>query len=190
MDNKKMLDVLSHALHLLPGLMAVRELWSSLIVNRRKPWTYRAFTSFPHDGENFRICLHRFATCDEMESFLHPHPWPGAFIILQGQYLMNLGQSADRISKPTDVARILLGPGSSYAITNPLTWHSVTPIEECFTVMVNGTPWDTQTVAHTEVRTTKGKDLDSMTSEDLDAHFEIFRRLWSEYFHRREALNG
>lgn len=177
MDNDKMLETLSAAMAKLPDLMNRRNEWSSLIVNRRKPWTYRAFTTFEHGGRNFRVCLHRFETCDERESFLHPHPWPGVFLILQGSYIMNVGYSADRFSKPAGVTKIVLATGSKYAITDPLTWHSVTPLEECYTVMVNGTPWDTQTVAHTEVRTTKGKDLDSMSSEDLSAHFAKFSSL-------------
>lgn len=177
MDNKTMLEVLSAATVALPSLMARRDRWSSLIVNRRKPWTYRVFTNFEHGGRNFRVCLHRFETCDEQESFLHPHPWPGAFLILQGSYIMNVGYSADRLSKPAGVTKVILAAGSQYAITNPLTWHSVTPLEECYTLMVNGEPWDVQTVAHTEIRTTKGKDLDSMSVEDLSAHFATFRRL-------------
>lgn len=177
MDNEKVLGTLSAAMVALPGLMERRDQWSSLIVNRRKPWTYRAFTNFEHRGQKFRICLHRFEVCDEKESFLHPHPWPGAFWILRGSYIMNIGYSADRFSKPASVAKLVLTAGSKYAITNPLTWHSVTPREECYTVMVNGEPWDTGTVAHTEVRTTKGKDLDSMSVEDLSAHFATFRRL-------------
>ena len=55
--------------------------WDSLIVNRRKPHTYRAFT---FDGD-LRICLHRFEPCEASEAFMHPHPWPGAFLVLDGQ---------------------------------------------------------------------------------------------------------
>lgn len=87
---------------------------------------------------------------------------------------MNVGYSVDRFSRPVGVSKVVLTAGSKYAITNPMTWHSVTPLEECYTVMVNGDPWDTKTVAHTEIRTTKGKDLDSMSSEDLSAHFSRF----------------
>lgn len=177
MDNDKILRTLSAAMISLPALMERRDAWSSLIVNRRKPRTYRAFTKFEHEGLNYRICLHRFEVCDEEESFLHPHPWPGAFRILRGSYIMNIGYSADRFSKAAAVAKTILKAGSEYAITNPLTWHSVTPLEECFTVMVNAEPWDPQTVAHVEIRTTKGKDLDSMSKEDLSAHFATFLKL-------------
>jgi len=176
-DNEKILKVLEEAMTDLPILMDRRDLWSSLIVNRRKPWTFRAFANLKSKDQNFRVCLHRFEVCDEHESFLHPHPWPGAFWILKGSYVMNVGYSQDRTSKPSSVSKLVLAAGSKYAITNPLTWHSVTPLEECYTVMVNGEPWDTKTVAHTEVRTTKGKDLDSMSPDDLSAHFATFRKL-------------
>lgn len=176
MDNEEILKVLSEAVGTLPVLMERRDLWSSLIVNRRKPWTFRAFANLQSKDQNFRICLHRFEVCDEQESFLHPHPWPGAFWILKGSYVMNIGHSFDRVAKPESVAKIVLGPGSKYAITSPLTWHSVTPLEECYTVMVNGEPWDLNT-AHREVRTTKGKDLDSMSADDLSSHFAVFKKL-------------
>jgi hypothetical protein len=176
-NDEQMFAKLLEAQLALPELLSHPERWTSLIVNRRKPWTYRASVNFPKDGVNFRICLHRFAVCEEEESFLHPHPWPGAFWILKGSYIMNVGYSVDRFSKPAGVTKVFLAAGSRYAITNPLTWHSVTPTEECYTVMVNAEPWDTKSVAHVEVRTTKGKDLDSMSSEDLAAHFDMFKKL-------------
>lgn len=179
MNEEGMLIALSAARFALPDLMKDRTRWSSLIVNRRKPWTYRAFTNFEYNGHDLRVCLHRFATCEEHESFLHPHPWPGAFVLLSGRYVMNVGLSVDRFSRPATALKVILGPGSRYAITNPLTWHSVTPLEECWTIMVNGKPWDIQTVAHTEIRTTKGKDLDAMSDEDLSSHFNAFRSLIS-----------
>lgn len=179
MTNDKMMEILAHAVDNLLVFTEDKSRWSSLIVNRRKPWTYRAFTNFDYEGQNFRMCLHRFATCDEHESFLHPHPWPGAFLIVQGSYLMGVGTSPDRFSKPTEAAKFLMNQGSRYSIVNPLTWHSVTPLTECHTIMVNGEPWDSET-AHTDVRTTKGKDLDSMSDEDLSVHLGVFRNWATE----------
>jgi hypothetical protein len=176
-NDEFMFEALSSAKLSLAALMGERGRWSSLIVNRRKPWTYRAFTNFEFQGEKLRVCLHRFTTCEESESFLHPHPWPGAFELLNGYYAMNIGASPDRFSKPKATLKVVLGPRSKYAITSPLTWHSVTPLMECYTIMVNGAPWDPETVAHTEIRTTKGKDLDSMSDEDLSKHFAAFQNL-------------
>lgn len=163
--------------HYLPAMLNTPERWDSLIVNRRKPHTYRVFTIL-EGGE--RLCLHKFDPCSTTEAFMHPHPWPGAFLLLEGMYEMWVGHSPDRTSKPVDVTKLRLHDWSAYEITDPLTWHSVTPLTECWTVMLNGPPWPAE-VAHANVVTTKGKDLDKMLPEDLDAHLGKFRRLVSEY---------
>ncbi|WP_394999724.1 type II secretion system protein [Acinetobacter sp.] len=154
--------------------------WDSLVINRRKPYTYRAF----HQGTMYRICLHRFEECDEHEAFYHPHPWPGAFKILKGSYKMQIGYSKDRFSKPDEVTTIILNEGSSYEMLNPLTWHRIIPLgKECYTVMVNDAPWSPD-VAHTDVRTTKGKDLAKMSTYELNEHFNAFRELLKPHDHR------
>ena len=56
------------------------EEWDSLIINRRKPYTYRVFTMIG----TLRVCLHRFDECSNTESFIHPHAWPAAFTVLRG----------------------------------------------------------------------------------------------------------
>jgi len=171
-----MLKELEDALLLLPALLDDRSKWDSLIVNRRKPYTYRVFTQLPN---TLRICLHKFDPCHTHEA--HPHPWPGAFIIMDGSYKMKMGYSADRISPPSDVTELFLTKWSKYEIINPLTWHSVIPLQPTYTVMVNSEPWDTETIAHKDVRTTKGKDLETMPEEDLLEHLKIFKRLTKEY---------
>jgi len=150
--------------------------WDSLIINRRKPYTYRIFTQLG----DIRICLHRFETCDEHEAFLHPHPWPGAFLILKGGYRMGIGYSTDKISVPEHIATIDFQRFSSYAITNPLCWHSVTPISPTYSIMINGTPWE-KDVAHSQVRTTKGKDLEKMSIKDMCRLMDEFEVLIKEY---------
>lgn len=147
--------------------------WSSLIINRRKPYTYRIFRQFG----DLRLCLHKFDICDEHEAFRHPHPWPGAFRVLDGEYKMGLWLSKDRFdNEPTKVAETILRTGSSYEITNPLTWHSVVPLHETYTIMINSTPWNSET-AHTSVRTTKGKDLDSLSETELKEQLKKFNNL-------------
>lgn len=143
--------------------------WSSLIINRRKPFTYRLFTDYE---DIYRVCFHRFEVCDEQESLLHPHSWPGAFMILKGSYLMQVGRSKDRESQPEMIMKTVITPGSRYEIVDPLTWHSVTPLEECYTVMVNGPPWPSD-VAHRDVRTTAGKGLNSMSQGEIDDMFDV-----------------
>lgn len=156
----------------LPDLLNKPEYWKTLVINRRKPFTYRAFT---YIGQ-LRICLHRFEVCDEEEAFLHPHPWDGAFRLLQGSYIMKVGISKDRISKPDFAAKVILTPGCQYAMTNPLSFHAITPISECFTVMLNGTPYKPD-FAHQDVKTTKGKDLQEMSPNELLTHLNKYKEL-------------
>lgn len=174
-----MIEILKNALKELPHLLQDRTNWDSLIVNRRKPYTYRVFMNLPN-LPNVRICLHKFDVCHDHEAFSHPHPWPGAFVILSGSYQMKVGYSSNRESKPEDVLTTILPKYSMYEIINPLTWHSVIPLTETYTVMVNGPAWD-KDYAHTEVRTTKGKDLDKMPEEELLEHLNIFKKLVGEY---------
>lgn len=154
--------------------------WKSLIINRRKPFTYRVFQNFG----DMRVCLHKFDVCEEEESFFHPHPWPGAFFIVKGNYLMNVGRSDNLEDDPHFVYRQIQAPGSSYEIIYPETWHSVTPLGgTVYTLMVNGLPWDQQTnkfarKGHSKTRTTKGKDLDEMSPEDIDAFFIDYKHHW------------
>lgn len=165
-----MLEELNKTLLSLPTLLDEPEIWDSLIINRRKPHTYRIFTQV---GDN-RICLHKFDVCNREEAFKHPHPWPGAFKVLKGKYQMFVGHSIDLQAQPREVATFIVSAGSSYEIVSPHTWHSVIPLETTYTVMVNGPPFEYQ---HKEVRTTKGKDLEKMTKDELLESLEVFKAL-------------
>lgn len=179
MKPETMLEKLNEALVLLPSLLENREEWDSLIVNRRKPYTYRVFATLPNGS---RICLHKFDPCHTHEAFDHPHPWPGAFVILQGSYKMSVGYSCGgrEDKNPVNVATFILNKHSCYEIIDPLTWHSVVPLESTYTVMINDTPWSAD-YAHTAVRTTKGKDLDKMPEPELLEHLAIFKKLVAEW---------
>jgi len=174
-----MLASLDHALRsTLPALLTDRSKWDSLIVNRRKPHTYRVFTTL-EDGN--RICLHKFNPCDTHEAFSHPHPWPGAFIVMKGAYRMKVGFSKDREDEqPQPVAEFVLREHAAYEITNPLTWHSVVPLTTTYTIMINGAPFGPE-VAHKSVRRTGGKDLDKMPENELMDHLFIFSNLVALY---------
>lgn len=179
MKDHEMITELFDALANLPELLDDRSAWDSLLVNRRKPYTYRVFTTLPN---GLRLCLHKFDSCHTHEAFAHPHPWPGAFVILQGRYKMDIGYSCNgrEDSVPAEVVSLILNKHSSYEIVNPLTWHTVAPLEETYTVMVNDAPWDAET-AHKDVRTTKGKDLDKMPEPELLEHLSVFKRLVEEW---------
>lgn len=151
--------------------------WDSLIINRRKPVTYRIFTQYA----DYRLCLHKFNKCDEHEAFLHPHPWPAAFFILSGSYNMLVGSSNDRFTGPSATAKISMVEGSSYEILDPLVWHAVIPNTNTYTIMINDEPWP-EDIAHTEVRTTKGKDLEKMEHGALKRELSIFQFYINEWY--------
>lgn len=189
MNTGYMISYLNDALALLPSLLGNVEVWDSIIINRRKPYTYRIFTTLEN---GLRLCLHEFDPCNIDESVLHPHPWPGAFMILDGSYLMNVGYSClGRLdTSPVEVATFVLEKYSSYEMINPNTWHSVTPLKTTYTVMVNGHPWDTESQAHTSVRTTKGKNLEKMEEYDLVDNLSLFKSLVHQYYsHVRQNNN-
>lgn len=171
------LEVLDNAIDKARELLEADPLshWQSLIVNRRKPHTYRIYTRW----NNFRICLHRFHPCTSEEAFYHPHPWPGAFRILEGVYQMHIAYSHNREAPPAADACILKLPaGASYEIWNPLAWHKVVPLGEdpVYTIMVNDEPFRPE-CAHTQIRTTAGKDLDRMSEEEMLEAFDKFKTL-------------
>jgi len=168
-----MLEQLKGLLPVVPGLIDEYMKWDSLIINRRRPVTYRIFRQLA-DGK--RLCLHKFEPCDVHEAFSHPHPWPAAFIILKGRYQMKVGTSINRFSPATHALTLELAAGSAYEITDVNTWHSVIPLETTYTVMLNDAPWPAD-VAHTEVRTTKGKDLEKMTLNDMRQEMKVYKEL-------------
>ncbi len=169
-----MLDKLDIALGMLQyndfEMLDEVEKWQSMIINRRKPHTFRAFRIFNYEPlAGCRLCLHRFEPCEEHEAFMHPHPWPSAMIVLDGKYRMRVGASADLKSNPVVVMDEILTGGSRYNMLEPLGWHSVQPLTTCWSIMINGAPWGPG-VAHEKAPTTKGKNLEEMDRPALLNH--------------------
>lgn len=178
-----MIEQLKKAIEIIPHLLSTPEVWQSLIINRRKPHTYRAFL-FPEkfssapELDGTRICLHRFEPCEEKDAFLHPHPWPSAMLILSGRYRMRIGASeTNQIgNKPIIVLDEILSAGCVYSMTEPRGWHAVQPLTTCYSIMINGQPWAPSDV-HGDAPTTKGKDLEKMDHEKLLSHLDMFKIL-------------
>ncbi len=156
--------------------LSVPEDWGSLVIDKRQPHTYRAFRQWIDEGDSNRLCLHKFTPCTEEEAFWHPHGWPSAMLVLSGTYRMQVGYSPDRQSKPETVMTTVLSRGSTYEMLNPLAWHAVQPITDCYSIMLNGFPWD-NSLKHDQVRTTTGKNLKEMTPEFLREHLDKIRDL-------------
>ena len=169
-----MLLDLEYAIPTIKKMVLDSGIWDSLIINRRKPHTWRLFSPL---GDN-RICLHKFAPCEDFETFAHPHPWPAAFLVLQGSYKQNIGYSLSSESNPIWHYREIMTAGCRYEITDWRTWHSIQPLEETYTIMLNGPP---HSVQHKDTRTTKGKDLDQMLYPDGLELLDKFQELLKDY---------
>lgn len=174
-----MLDLLNYVINgPLPPMLNMPSVWDSLLINKRKPHTYRIFTtlaipSYP-GVKSVRICLHKFDACSDSESFIHPHAWPAAFKVLKGGYRMKIGASETLFDCPIEFHTFDLRAGSSYEMVRTNEWHSITPLEETYTVMVNGENYEKP---HSEVRTTKGKDLDKMKLSEVCDTLRLFKGL-------------
>lgn len=149
--------------------------WGSIVINKRKPHTYRAFLQ--HDDT--RICLHRFEACEVEDSFAHPHPWPSSMLILAGEYDMVVAHTPDLTSgEPSPVIHVTLNAGSIYHMNDRHTWHQVIPRTQCYSLMVNGPRWD---APHRRAPSTSGKGLDPMPDDTLANHLAKCRELIGAY---------
>jgi len=153
--------------------------WDSLVIDRRKPHTFRIFRRF---DDVFRACLHTFHACEEKDAFAHPHPWPGAFLLLSGEYNHTVGFSLDLESPPTFIYKEVIRPFSTYEITHKQLWHKVQPTMTTHTIMINGLEWE----GHKDTRTTKGKDLKSLSRDELGKQCREFQLLIGNYFNKAD----
>lgn len=172
--DQRMLARLEKAIHLLPNLLFDSNDWESLVINRRQPHTYRAFTFF----KGMRICLHRFEPCQREDAFAHPHPWPAAFLLLEGEYLMETGYALNLVGEFKPVHTVIMGKGSRYAMTEPLVSHLIQPKKTTYSLMINDAPYHHP---HKMAPTTKGKDLETMSPIMLQEHLDKFKGLIRDY---------
>ena len=155
--------------------------WGSIVINKRKPHTYRAFIQ----RDDMRICLHRFDACEPEDSFAHPHPWPSSMLILSGEYDMAVAHTPDLTSgEPSPVLNVTLSTGSIYHMNDRHTWHQVVPRTRCYSLMVNGPRWEN---AHRRAPSTSGKGLDPMPDDVLADHLEKSRELIAGFLKSTKA---
>lgn len=133
-----MLDVLHEVLERLPKLLREPG-WESLDIDYHPPRVERVWRQ---DGSN-RILLHLIHGCWPSEALMHPHPWPSAVLVLEGEYVMMVAQGPTEPPAPSAI--ILMVAGSTYAMTDPWGWHSVAPVGLSLSVMVVGPPYGQRT---------------------------------------------
>lgn len=111
--------------------------WQTLDVDYESPRVERIW--FPH--KDYRVNLHRIHPCES--ALYHPHPWPSAILIISGVYESVVGSENVRAVTQRLVA------GDSYAMSNPLAWHSVRPLyHRAYSVMLTWAPFDPPVYDH------------------------------------------
>jgi hypothetical protein len=148
-----MLEYLLDVERRLPQLLKSMDGWLPRFVTYEKPHVERLYRE---DGPN-RIYLHRIHKCEEAEAFLHIHPWPSAMRVVSGHYAMRVGVDVaqDRLynkDRPSwaqfyeHAAKLIIGPGTAYEMTNIDAMHSVQPLTDTtLSLMVTGPVWSKST---------------------------------------------
>ena len=186
-----MLAKLHEAEDALPDLLREGvDAWRSLDIDYEPPRVERLWRPW---GE-FRISLHRIHPCET--ALMHPHPWPSAVRVITGRYEMGIGFSEADWHKagrnfegfgyegprgPLEVARVVLGPGAQYEMTNHWGFHYVKPLEESsLSLMVTARPWKQQVFDHSKFG--KAADLKEMGPGAKDL---LHKRFTAEYHYWR-----
>jgi hypothetical protein len=132
-----MLGYLHEAERALPQLLEDESAWHSVYVDYDFPIVERLW----YPWGNFRISLHKIHPCETSDALFHPHPWPSAIKILDGNYEMGVGYGNGE-NKPPVAAKIIMGVGSEYEMSDPDGWHYVRPIGgPSISLMITGLPW-------------------------------------------------
>lgn len=159
-----MLNVLAQVENDLPTLLQDETLWRSLFVDYHPPFVERLWTHW----NDYRVFLHRIHPCERGQALFHPHPWPSAMRVLEGEYEMALGFGPGMDEPP--VASLMISRGDfRYEMTHPDSWHYVRPIDTpTLSVMVTGKPWERD--SHKSSKT-----LHPLEQEQADELLRLFR---------------
>jgi hypothetical protein len=149
----------------LPDLLQDESAWSSVCIDYHPPTVERLFRKW----NGYRIYLHRIHPCAAGEALFHPHPWPSAMRILEGEYEMAVGYGKGESQPP--VAALMIAAGDfRYEMTDPDAWHYVRPLgRPSMSLMVTGKPWDRPAPR-------SSKELQPLTEAQRAALLEFFRK--------------
>jgi hypothetical protein len=112
-------------------------IWKSLNIDYHPPHVERLWCQLG----NYRLYLHFIHACEREEALFHPHPWPSAIHVLEGQYEMGMG-FGEGIEKPEVFTTILTKGDMYYEMPHRDGWHYVRPLSVCSSIMLTGEPWD------------------------------------------------
>jgi len=130
--------------------------WNSVFIDYETPHVERIWMQL----DKYRVYLHKIHPCTE--AFYHPHPWPSAMLICEGEYESYIG------SEDVKTGPIYLPQWSAYQMTDPKEWHSVSPIKNpCVTIMITGTPYGDNKAKPTKTHR-------ALTKQEFDPIFNYF----------------
>jgi hypothetical protein len=112
--------------------------WNSLNIDYHPPKVERLWAQF----DSMRLMIHRIHDTDPGEALFHPHPWPSAVYVVQGdEYRMGFGSGSSEVTPPVS-GTVILSPGSSYEMLDKNAWHYVAPQKGgSISIMLSGIPW-------------------------------------------------
>jgi hypothetical protein len=132
-----MLAVLAEVEGVLPALLQDERVWQNLYIDYHPPTVERLWAAWG----DYRVSLHRIHPCEREQALFHPHPWPSAMRVLEGDYEMAVGFGAGPETPPVAALMIVRGD-FRYEMTHPDSWHYVRPLgRPTLSVMVTGKPW-------------------------------------------------
>ena len=118
-------------------LLSDVSIWNSVDINYHPPHVERLWCQLG----NYRLYLHFIHPCERKEALFHPHPWPSAIHVIEGQYEMGMGFGSG-IDEPEIFSTILTGGGMYYEMPHKDGWHYVRPLSVSSSIMLTGQPWD------------------------------------------------
>jgi hypothetical protein len=142
-----MLKTLKRIKNSLYPMLQNADAWDSLDINYHAPYVERLWLQMRVDDKPVRVNLHCIQPCRAEDALFHPHPWPSAMHIYQGEYEMGMGVG-EEVPSPLIAMKMVGHAGTSYSMTHPDAWHYVRPVgtSPVYSLMVTGTPWPKSTV--------------------------------------------
>ncbi|RDJ35387.1 MAG: hypothetical protein DWQ19_11265 [Crenarchaeota archaeon] len=186
-----MLSILKYVVNNLSVPLSNQGNWNSLYIDYEKPIVERLWTTMQIDGIDYRIYLHKIYPCEKEEALFHPHPWPSAMVLCQGNYETVIGYGEpDATTKPRPMGPFYLSEGSVYQMLTPFEWHYVRPIKEpCITLMVAGPPYSPAMVTPPYNPNKNKPELRPLTKQESQPIFDFFLDLKNR-LKILEALDG
>jgi len=152
-------------------LLCDASIWKSVDIKYHLPRVERLWCQLG----KYRLYLHFVHTCERNESLFHPHPWPSAIHVIEGEYEMGMG-FGEGLEKP-DIFSTIVSQGSMYyEMPHRDGWHRVRATSSvCSSVMLAGEPWGREMPASDEVG-----ELEFLHSDRIHVMLEYFK---SKFMH-------